>query len=327
MVNFDIPPDFPILGKGYYSRLSSNYIITFCPFCVSRGFTEDKSGHLHIHDLGWYRCMKCGQTGSVKDLGIKKPTLKFAPPPLKKENKKVPSPGRCIPIHYLSPHHQAFQHFKEDGFCAEEIVRLSKSGLISYCVKGWSLANQKASTSHRIIFWVPCYPFLGWQARWLPRSPHDVLPEGCPKYITSPNFPKSIYAYNTDRALLEPYVVIVEGIKKAWKVGKQAIATLGLPNMPPHGKLPPSDSWLHKVLSARKPIFILLDKGAEEHALSLEAYFQQMEIKAKAIFLPKEFPSDVGLCSREQIQTLLKPHIKFLFPNLHKKQQISPFFS
>jgi hypothetical protein len=94
---------------------------------------------------------------------------------------------------------------------------------------------------------------VGWQARYVGEPANKDVP----KYVTMPGMKKSQLLYNFDRAVTQPYVVVVEGVTDVWAVGDCAVAAFG------------------KTLSARqhallgehwrgKPVVLLLDADADE---------------------------------------------------------------
>ena len=64
---------------------------------------------------------------------------------------------------------------------------------------------------------------VGWQAR----LPYDDVPEGKPKYLTSPNMSKSLVLFNFDKASLHSVPVLVEGVFDVFRLGNRAICPFG----------------------------------------------------------------------------------------------------
>lgn len=82
----------------------------------------------------------------------------------------------------------------------------------------------KINTANSLVF--PVYQhetFVGWQCRFVPGTPNGAR-MGKMKYLHV--FHKGKYLYNFDNAKKYETVIVVEGIKKAWKF-PNAVATLG----------------------------------------------------------------------------------------------------
>ena len=139
---------------------------------------------------------------------------------------EIKNPGALIRLDELArdyPCHEAVDYLASRGIDAASVGRLWGA---SYCI-----SSTLRLASHRII--IPIRQLgmqVGWQARYIGDNvqgmPFNVA--GIPKYWTSPGMPRRLVAYNIERAMLHPTVVIVEGTTDVWNVGPMGIGLLGV---------------------------------------------------------------------------------------------------
>ena len=327
-----------------------------CPHChiVAPQRGPDRSYHCHISlQLEIYRCMRCGDSGSLKflfDVKTDEQILKhhrrrktgqpFAFPQNKKpillqsQNLTRPSPrlsaGQTIPLKALPPTHVAWQYLLNEKFKKEELDDVLAAFRVYYCEKGRQVGNNPANTTTgRLIFEIRHEgEIVGWQARWLPSAwppkPEEIAAfkaDRIQKYLLNPGFLKNSFPYNYDLAIQADKVIAVEGVKKVWKTGANAIGTFGIQfTLPPPknnsadtpidnitiSKLPPREAtWLEKLVARKKELFILFDRHAQKEAESTLEWYQKAGGRGKIISLPQFGPDDLDDYTRDEIKTFL----------------------
>lgn len=125
-------------------------------------------------------------------------------------------PHDCVPLSRLSHGHAAIQYLLSRGF---DPAQLERDWQVLYCYR-----DVNPSVSERLI--IPIYDetgLRGWQARYIGTPPSSNIP----KYFTMPGTPRNNVLYNYYRASKYPFGILVEGVTDAWKVGLNAVASLG----------------------------------------------------------------------------------------------------
>jgi hypothetical protein len=149
----------------------------------------------------------------------------------------VELPGDCYPITLLSPEHPAVAYLSSRDFNIKFLFNMYG---VYYCASSYpeyfqanpykvtvpnELARQHAfAVERRIVFEIyKGGSRVGWQARYIGYPPRKSIP----KYLTMPGFPRSQWLFGYDAAVAYPYVVVVEGVLDAIRVGPPAVALLG----------------------------------------------------------------------------------------------------
>jgi DNA-directed RNA polymerase subunit RPC12/RpoP len=321
-----------------------------CPHChivAQRG--PDKGHHCYVSlSLQVYRCMRCGDSGSFrfllrhkteaqiiehrhryKNTGGKSRPFQTRPNNVRavaaqsKESSFRSGAGRTIPIKALPVSHVAWQYLLSEKFKKDELDDVLQVFHVYYCLKGRQVGKNPANTTEgRLIFEIRHREqIVGWQARWLPAvwpPPAEELQKckdsGVQKYLLNPGFSKNAFPYNYDLAIKAEKVVAVEGIKKVWKTGPNAIGTFGIQfSLPPadpkeiNGPQPPpiEAPWIQKLLYHKKILYILFDRGTEPEAEQTLEWYQKNGGHGKIIKLPQYGPDDLDQYTREEIKQLL----------------------
>ena len=321
-----------------------------CPHChilAQRG--PDKGYHCYISlTLEVYRCMRCGDSGSLRFLFRHKTddqiirhrqlvktghhkndtlqpagTLKTRPNNFRSRTGAMAfrsGPGRTIPLKALPTTHVAWQYLLSEKFRKEELDDVLQVFRVYYCQKGRQIGKNPANTTEgRLIFEIRHrQQVVGWQARWLPAAwppnPDELQRSktiGIQKYLLNPGFAKSAYPYNYDLAMNAEKVVAVEGVKKVWKTGPNAIGTFGIQFSLPASpqtveKEPPIGApWIQKLLYHKKILYILFDRGTEPEANRALEWYRTNGGKGKIINLPQYGPDDLDEYTRDEIKQLL----------------------
>jgi len=127
-------------------------------------------------------------------------------------------PGTVTRVDRLPATHEAVVYLAGRGFDVEKIGRF-------YNVQ-WCSASDRYICQDRLI--IPIYHqqrMVGWQARAAYET--DWKTSRLPKYYTAPGTPKRQILYNFGNAVRYQVGIIVEGVTDVWKVGPQAVCTLG----------------------------------------------------------------------------------------------------
>ncbi len=136
---------------------------------------------------------------------------------------------------------------------------------------------------NRII--VPIYfrgEFVGWQARYV-----DTLADkDTPKYVTMPGMKKSEVLYNFDRAVNQPFVVVVEGVIDVWSVGDCGCSLRENTDARQHALL--GEHW------RGKPVVLLLDGDADESREKQLAILQRSGNHSAVVAIQLPVGSDPG---------------------------------
>lgn len=127
-------------------------------------------------------------------------------------------PGKVTRVDRLDPGHPAVQYLLGRGFDPELIGRF-------YNVH-WCTESSRYLCQERLI--IPIYHrkrMVGWQAR--AAFDTDWKVSHLPKYYTAPGTPRRQILYNLGNASQYRSGIIVEGVTDVWKIGPQAVCTLG----------------------------------------------------------------------------------------------------
>jgi hypothetical protein len=204
------------------------------------------------------------------------------------------------------PGHDALKYLRGRGF---DPVLLGKLWGVSYCCN-----SRMHYARNRII--IPIYQegmLAGWQARYI-GDDVDGRPfnkAGVPKYFTSPGFHRRLTAYNLERALMHPTVVIVEGPADCWRVGPMAIGCLGktmsaevrqklIEGMKRHG-----DDAVIVVALDPKPDKTAAAKGKPHHIERLANQLAPaLPNRVVPVYLPEEY--DPGSMDRQLLRQLIR---------------------
>jgi hypothetical protein len=127
-------------------------------------------------------------------------------------------PGKVTRIDKLPANHESNVYLAGRGFDPEVIGRF-------YNVH-WCHESPRFVCENRLI--IPIYhkkKMVGWQARAAYDT--DWKLSNTPKYYTAPGTPKRQLLYNFGNAQHYQVGIIVEGVTDVWKIGPQAVCTLG----------------------------------------------------------------------------------------------------
>lgn len=218
---------------GAIKRGNNNWVRVKCPTCTPRDAAKLKRG-INLKTL-LTNCFICQKPLSLEQIFGKG---KISPATdLKDEEVKEHPQSRIwpcnavIPISALTKDHPAVQFLLKDHLT--DLNKLATEFEVGYILAEDSIdilfekpdgPPTKINTANSLVF--PVYhnkELVGWQLRFVPGTPNGNR-MGKMKYLHV--FPKGNYLYNYDNAKQYEMVVVVEGIKKAWKMDN-AIATLG----------------------------------------------------------------------------------------------------
>jgi len=198
-----------------------------CPYCHDRKF------HLYIaYTYGQRRdgrvCRRAhcfrrdclASPAAALDLAQRldgDPSLPLAEAPLAPATSPVVTPthlpGWCVRLDMLPPQHTALRYLEQRQF---DPLQLARTFGIGFC-----LQSDDRYCHQRIA--IPIWQheqYVGYQMRALPG-------QSGPKYYSAHGMPKSRLLYNLDSAQHYAFIVVVEGPSDVWRVGANAVATLG----------------------------------------------------------------------------------------------------
>lgn len=326
-------------AASVYAAKASRYVRVTCPFCAKTPHGPDTNHHLHAHyEQEWYKCQRCGESGTTAWLLGLWTGSKPKPAPVWKEYKSTaenqridpallarsrglePSRaklGICIPLCEVKKSEPAWQYLLAEGFSHQRLLELAETYGIHLCVQGQQFTNRpENTTTGRLIFEIrEGETLFGWQARWLPSkwppSAEDrAMEQRVQKYLISPGLKKSHILYNWTIAQSYDMWVIVEGIKKVWKTGPFGLATFGVGN----NTTPPdevsssafNDFWSVRLVNGKRPVVLLYDQGAWGQAQIHAASLQVMGVDAVAAPLPEGKPDDLDGYMTQEILQIIK---------------------
>ena len=177
-------------------------------------------------------------------VGVKPPTAESISPP-----------GEIVLLSDLPDDHPANLYLRSRNF--DPAVLAARFG-VGVCVE-----PSPAYSIMRGRIYIPVYfsgQLVGWQGRIV------TPPDGKPKYFTQGS--KSRVLYNYGVAARQPYLVVVEGVPSVWRIGPPAVSLFGKT----------LSQWQQNTIGttwAGKPVFVVLDSGADE-AAALEKIAMQL---------------------------------------------------
>lgn len=127
-------------------------------------------------------------------------------------------PGKVVRIDRLGFDHPAVKYLIERKF---DPARIGKFWNVHYCYE-----SDKRMCKDRLI--IPIYhnkKMVGWQARAAFEC--DWKKSRFPKYYTAPGTPRRSILYNLGNAKNYKSIVVAEGVTDVWRIGPQAVCTLG----------------------------------------------------------------------------------------------------
>lgn len=127
-------------------------------------------------------------------------------------------PGQVTRLDKLPSTHEAVVYLAGRGFDPDKIGRFYN---VHFCTQ-----SDRFICENRLI--IPIYHkkrMVGWQAR--AAYDCDWKSSHIPKYYTAPGTPRRQVLYNFGNAVRFRTGVIVEGVTDVWKLGPQAVCTLG----------------------------------------------------------------------------------------------------
>lgn len=206
------------LGNGNWARIR-------CPTCIPKDAIKMKRG-VHLKTLST-NCFICHKPLSNEELFGSKVIDPIISTGIVLEEKEHPQAREwpckgVIPISALPIDHPAVQFLAKDHLT--DRLKLWIDYKVGFITKEDSIdiwfdkpdgSRTSINTADSLVF--PVYHnkmFIGWQLRFIPGTPHgDRM--GKMKYLHV--FKKGNCLYNYDNAKAYSSVVLVEGVKKAWK--------------------------------------------------------------------------------------------------------------
>lgn len=207
-----------------------------CPFCAKWGDPDKRHrlwiSHIYGTTIGSHRCWSaatCFHNNCLKNEAAKRELrnwitgiaserklarISFTP------GNEVPIhvpdlPGTCIKLSELPEHHKARQFLIEKKF---DPIKLEEEYSVCYCVESehYPLAIDK------LVFPIDLHGKReGWQCRYIgvPKS------KSVPKYVSCKNIKSLLYNY--DKAIQQPYLVLVEGVFDVIRIGSSGLGIFG----------------------------------------------------------------------------------------------------
>jgi CBS domain-containing protein len=217
---------------GAAKKANNNWVRVKCPTCAPRDAVKLKRGvNLKTLSTNCFICQKplaLSQIfGNVKIEAASNIIEEVKEHP---QAKKWPCTG-VIPVCALDKNHPAVKLLKKDHItdlteCWDEygVGYITAEDAVDIVFDKGDDGQTKINSAHSLVF--PVYynnEFVGWQLRFVPGTPNGNR-MGKMKYLHV--FPKGQYLYNYDKAKEFNSVVVVEGVKKAWKF-PNGVATFG----------------------------------------------------------------------------------------------------
>lgn len=193
-------------------------------------------------------------------------------------------PGTIIPLTELPHNHAAVEYLTGRGF---DIAELSEVYKVGFCVE----AQPRYRHMNNRIY-IPSY-FNGRLVVFQGRNVRSVGKDPM-KYYTQGK--KSRALYNYDVAANENFVVVVEGCPSVWRIGRQGVALLGNT----------LSFWQQNTIAttwAGKPVFVVLDFGAERELENITMQLCQHNVQLIPMIMPDE--RDPADYSRADLRNLL----------------------
>lgn len=244
-----------------------------CPFCAKKGDPDKRHrlwiSHIYGTKVGKFRCWSaatCFHNDCLKDefakdelrnwisgLAISRRLSSISFPSGAQVETSVPElPGTCLKLSELPPKHKAIYFLTQKGFDPAE---LEEKYSVCYCVD----SDQFPLAIDRIVFPIT---YQGKRTSWQCRYVGVPKNRNIPKYFSAKNIKQNIF--NIDRAIQQPYIVLVEGVFDAIRVGDSGAALFGKT----------LSTYQAQLLRAfRGSVIVFLDPDATEEALVLEKAF------------------------------------------------------
>ena len=182
------------------------------------------------------------------------------------------SPGDVTLLSQLPADHPAKIYLRGRNFDPDY---LSTAYGLGYCNRP---ATVYPLARNRII--LPIYMYnqmVGWQAR-------TIVEHEQPKYWFRPGMPKSRMLYNFDFAAKWPFLIVVEGATKVWRIGGPSVAIFGK-----------SLSFYQRSLIEQqwsgKPVMLLLDSDARDNMAGIVREMRNTNVvNLVPVYLPQGMP-------------------------------------
>jgi hypothetical protein len=275
-----------------------------CPFCEKRMGTEDRKGHMYVHEENGYFCHRCEARGRIawllKVLGISE------------EEMQGPAPGDDVDIvrdlSLLSP-------TTTTDIAVESVFLPDNVDYVWNVPPVWYYANQRRGLS---VFDCQHYGLLAWLDEyghyrllfpdyfgkklvyWTARAVDDDVH---PKYVCAEDSEKSLCVWNVENIRPDWPAYVAEGVMSARACGSNGMAI--------YGKYL-SDAQLSLISRrvGKYGVRIVLDSGARKNALAIANKFMRYSLSGMppvpcgVVFLPGE-KTDPDDLPHVQLQDLL----------------------
>lgn len=217
---------------GVIKRGNNNWVRVKCPTCTPKDAAKLKRGiNLRTLSTNCFICQKpLSLTQMFGNITIEPSAEIITEPKEHPQARQWPCTG-LVPVSALPADHPAVQFLAKDHIT--DLTTIYEKHGVGYILAEDSIdilfekndgPPSKINTANSLVF--PVFfrkEFVGWQLRYVPGTPNGER-MGRLKYLHV--FPKGKYLYNFDNASQFDMVVVVEGVKKAWKLDN-AVATLG----------------------------------------------------------------------------------------------------
>lgn len=204
---------FLVRNEEILRKSNPREMVFLCPMCAHRTGKEDTSGHLYVNrQTHRFFCQRChfagGNAQEVDSLDI----LRL--PPL--DEIKMPSSY----VELMPRPQEDFYSLIRDKISLRELFK--EKNFRWKDLQGWEF-GYCANGPYKDRLIIPIY----FQTKLVAFQGRALTPD-TPKYKNRQS--QNVFSqvlYNWDRALLSDHIVIVEGVFDAWRVGFNAVATLG----------------------------------------------------------------------------------------------------
>jgi hypothetical protein len=210
-------------------------------------------------------------------------------------------PGKVTRVDKLPADHPASIYLVDRGFDPEVIGRLWN---VHLCYE-----TDKLVCQDRLI--IPIYhnkKMVGWQAR----ATYDCnwKDSWLPKYYTAPGTPRRQILYNLGNASKYETGIIVEGVTDVWRIGRQAVCTLGAVLTPQQETLFRKHFKEHNGVLLYDPD--LPTKQGERQAARLDEAIDRLAERLKSGFCRVSLPegTDPGSLDREFVRSYIAQEAK-----------------
>ena len=210
----------------------------------------------------------------------------------------------AIPVNQLPIGHPALKFLNKDHIY--DLDALWNKFRITYIEEGVPLEFPKGTIDPKDSLLFPVIAngeLVGWQLRFIPGTKNgDKWIAKKRKYLHL--YSKSHYVYNGDEAKKSDFVVVVEGVKKAWKYPKATIATMGKDI---------SGRQLRYIFENWKKVMFMMDAGEGQKKVDEYIYAAgQAQVSAIAVD-----PNEYGFKSPDemtckQMETIVEANKNYL---------------